>query len=256
MKAALKLLVGALAAPFALALLLALLALVFRLLGRRRTAIALFASGVAVAWLCSLPLMGDVFLLPLESRYPPLDEAAPQLAQVSAIVVLGSAYSPRDNRPITAVLDAEGLARIAEGVRLGLRFPAAKLVVSGGSPNPNTVPAHGYARFAREFGISPERLVVLDTARDTPQEATAVASLPNTGNFILVTSAQHMPRAMALMERAGLSPIPAPTSNHTGSRLSVGSWRDVVLPSASGARKTELAWHEYMGLTAIHLGLD
>jgi uncharacterized SAM-binding protein YcdF (DUF218 family) len=255
-KASIKLLIGAFAAPLALAFLLALLALVFRLLGRRRPATALFAAGLAIAWACCLPIGGDIFLLPLESRYPSLNEAAPELAHVSAIVVLGSAYSPRDNRPITAVLDTEGLARIAEGVRLAMRFPTAKLVVSGGSPYPGSVPAHGYARFARELGIPPERVIVLDTARDTAQEATAIATLPVAKNFILVTSAQHMPRAMALMERAGLSPIPAPTSNHTGSDLSVGSWRDVVLPSATGARKTEMAWHEYLGLAAIHLGLD
>jgi uncharacterized SAM-binding protein YcdF (DUF218 family) len=255
-KASLKLLAGVLVAPLALAFLLAGVALLFRLFGRRRTATALFASGIALAWVCSLPVIGDIFLLPLESRYASLDEAAPELAQVSAIVILGSGYYPRENRPITAALDAEGLARIAEGVRLAMRFPAAKLVVSGGSRDPDTAPARGYARFAREFGIPAERVIVLDTARDTAQEAAAIAALFGSENFIVVTSAQHMLRAVTLMERAGLSPIPAPTSNHTGSTLAIGSWRDVVLPSATGARKTEMAWHEYMGLAAIHLGLD
>jgi uncharacterized SAM-binding protein YcdF (DUF218 family) len=255
-KASLKFFIDALTAPLALAFLLALLALPFRLLGRRKPAIILFASGVVLAWLCSLPVVGDIFLLPLESRYAPLDEAAVPPAQVPAIVVLGSSYSPRDNRPITAVLDDEGLARIAEGVRLALRFPAAKLVVSGGSPSPGRAPALGYARFAREFGIPQDRLIVLGKARDTAQEATEIAAALHSKNFILVTSAQHMLRAMTLMERAGLRPTPAPTSNHTGPHLALGSWRDVMLPSATGARKTEMAWHEYMGLAAIRLGLD
>jgi uncharacterized SAM-binding protein YcdF (DUF218 family) len=255
-KASLKLLAGVLAAPLALAFLLALVALVFRLFGRRKTSTTLFASAVAFAWLCSLPVVGDMFLLPLESRYTSLDEAAPELAQVSAIVVLGSAYHPRHERPITAALDPEGLARIAEGVRLAVRFPAAKLVVSGGNPDPDTVPARGYARFAREFGIPAERVIVLDSARDTTQEAAAIAALLKSENFILVTSAQHMLRSMTLMERAGLRPIPAPTSNHVGRTLDISSWRDVVIPNAAGARKTEMAWHEYMGLAAIRLGLD
>jgi uncharacterized SAM-binding protein YcdF (DUF218 family) len=255
-KALLKTLVGALATPLAVAFVLALAALVCRFTGRRKLASGLLASTLAIAYLGSLTVIGDILMVPLETRYPPLSESALAHAQVTTIVVLGSSYSPRESLPVTATFDDEGLARIAEGVRLALRFPAARLIVSGGASQAERAPAQGYARFAREFGIPEQRLVVLDRARDTAQEASAIVALLGREKFILVTSAFHMPRAMVLMESAGASPVPAPTSQHTAGSVVVGGLSELVLPSSYGLRKTERALHEYLGLAAKALSVE
>jgi uncharacterized SAM-binding protein YcdF (DUF218 family) len=255
-KAFLKTFVGALASPLAVAFVLALVALACRLCGRRRLSSALLASGLAVAYLGSVPIVGDILLVPLEARYPALSESALAPAQVTDIVVLGSSYSPRETLPVTATLDQEGLARIAEGVRLALRFPAARLVVSGGAARDEKASARGYARFAREFGIAADRLVVLDRPRDTAQEADEIVALLGKQKFILVTSAFHMPRAMVLMESAGASPVPAPTSQHTAGSVVVGDLAELFFPSSLGLRNTERALHEYLGLAAKALGVE
>ena len=258
--ALIKSLIGALAAPLVIALLLALAALFFRLRGRRRPAAILFLTGVGIAYIGSIGLVGSALLVPLETRYPPLREAAIPPSQVAAIVVLGSYYvqrtdEPKSNEPVTALFDDEGLSRISEGVRLALRFPSARLVVSGGGPAGMVPPAAGYARFAREFGIPAERIVVLDRARDTAQEAKSIAALLGGKSFLLVTSANHMPRAMALMKRAGANAIAAPTSFHTRGRFVVDDL-GAFKPSSSGIRQTELALHEYLGLAALSIGLQ
>jgi uncharacterized SAM-binding protein YcdF (DUF218 family) len=249
-----KILIGALAAPLAIALLLALAGVAFRLFGRKAVAAGLFISAATVAWLGSLAPVGGALMSPLENKYPPLVETAQLSSRVNAIVVLGYYYAPREGLPVTAAVVEEGLIRISEGVRLSMRFPDARLVVSGGAPPGGTPSAVGYARFAREFGVSPERLVLLSTPNDTAEEARQVAALLGKQSFILVTSAYHMPRAMALMRRAGAQPIPAPTGQRTGG--SGGSWGAMLVPSALGLRRSELAMHEYMGLTAQALGLD
>jgi uncharacterized SAM-binding protein YcdF (DUF218 family) len=250
-----KSLVGALAEPLTIALLLALAALVFRLTSRRKLSAALLLTAVAVAYLGSTSLVGNALLVPLETRYAPLREATISPSQVAAIVVLGSFYEPRNTGPITSLFDDEGLSRISEGVRLALRFPSARLVVSGGAPPPQTAPALGYARFAGEFGIPPERIVVLDRARDTAQEAQAIAALLGTRSFILVTSANHVPRSMALMRRAGANAIPASTSFFTRGHV-VADGIEVFLPGSFGLRQTERALHEYLGLAALSIGLQ
>jgi uncharacterized SAM-binding protein YcdF (DUF218 family) len=254
----LKSVAGVLAAPLAFAIFLAIVALIPKFLGRRRLAAGLVMCAITVAVAGSIPLVGDAILRPLEGRYAPLDERALKADEVSGIVVLGAYYRPWRDWPVTAVLNREGLMRIAEGVRLARRFPSAKLIVSGGfSPGGGEPSARGYERFALEMGIPAERIVVVDTPRDTAQEALAIsaiaARLAPDRKFVLVTSASHMPRAMKLMERAGARPLPAPT----GQRAGWGDWVfGRIVPSSGGLEKTEIALHEYAGLTAMALGLD
>jgi uncharacterized SAM-binding protein YcdF (DUF218 family) len=256
MMLALKYLIGSLADPLVIAFLLALVALIFRLTGRRKLAWGTFSAGVGFAYLCSLSWVGDVFLAPLEARYPTFLESSVRDGDVAAILVLGAWYAPRENLPITAALSGDGLSRIAEGVRLAMRYPSAKLIVSGGAPHGGAPSALGYARFAKEFGLAQDRLVISANALDTRQEAREVAKRYPHERFILVTSAGHMPRSMALMEREGLHPIPAPTAQRTAGNVTVDHWQSIFLPSSLGLAKTEAAWHEYLGLAALSLGLD
>lgn len=253
MKFLIKQLIGALATPLAIALMIAIAAALCRFRGRRRAAAWMFGVAAAIVYFGALGPVGDALLAPLEHRYPPLSDDKP-VADISAIVVLGSAYTPRDGIPVTGALDEDGLARVVEGVRLARRFPSVRLVVSGGAPNGVTPSALGYARLARELGVDDASLVVLDKSLDTSDEARAVAKLLGETPFILVTSASHMPRAVRLMERAGTRPIPAPT----GQRACIAPtslWR-TLLPSSSGLRKTDRALHEYLGLASMFLGAD
>jgi len=64
--------------------------------------------------------------------------------------------------------------------------------------------------------------------------------------FILVTSASHMPRSMALFEKLDMQPIPAPTDY--GVRKRQGVSPGMFFPSADNLRKAEKAFHEYLGL--------
>jgi uncharacterized SAM-binding protein YcdF (DUF218 family) len=204
-----------------------------------------------VVYLGATGLVGDALLGPLERHYPALEDGS--LPKVGFIVVLGSGYHPHDAIPITGALDEDGLARIAEGVRLARRLGAVRLVVSGGARSGEVPPALGYAEFAREFGVDDGSIVVLDGPIDTHAEARSVATLIGAAPFILVTSAYHMPRAMRLMERAGAHAIPAPTGQRLDRPYPV--WRDLV-PTATGLSKTEHAMHEYLGLATLALDID
>ena len=171
-------------------------------------------------------------------------------AGIAAIVVLGGGWWPNDQWPSGSQLSDSSAQRLLEGVRLARALPAARLILTGADRQGEIPPvAWGYAQAARELGIEPERIQVLDTPVDTAQEARAVRAVLAGGSpLILVTSAAHLPRAMRHFQAVGLDPIPAPTQHlagrATGRRLA--DW----LPSASNLRKTEAAWHEYLGLLA------
>ena len=247
-----KQLVGELAKPLVIAVLIGAVAGIYRLLGRWRLAAWLSASAALIAYLSALVPVGNALLGPLERQYPALRTDQP-LPVVQNIVVLGSGYTPRGDIPVTAALDESGLVRIVEGVRLARRRGAARLVVSGGAPPGRTPSAIGYARLARDLGVADDSLVVSSSAIDTSAEARAVVELLGQSPFILVTSAYHMPRAMRLMQRVGAHPIPAPTGQLVDS-VAI-RWGDLV-PNSGGLRRTELALHEYFGLAAITAHID
>jgi uncharacterized SAM-binding protein YcdF (DUF218 family) len=248
---ALKNLIGTVAMPLAAASLAALTAVLCRIAGRRRLALGLIIAAGTIGYLGSVSIVGDALLEPLERQYPPLPETAVP-AGVQYVLVLGSGYVPRDGVPVTAALDEDGLVRIVEGVSIVRRLRDARLIVSGGAAPGSMPSALGYAKLAVQLGIDPKSLIVLDTPRDTQQEARAAAGVVGAAPFIMVTSAYHMPRAMGMMRAAGLHPIPAATGYALRGPVRL-DWRRLV-PNASGARKTEHALHEYLGLIAIHLG--
>jgi uncharacterized SAM-binding protein YcdF (DUF218 family) len=140
-----------------------------------------------------------------------------------------------------------------EGVRLWRQRPALPLVVTGASRDPEREPvAQGYVEAARQLGVPPARLQVLDTPTDTGLEARAVGEALGEGaRVILVTSASHMPRAMQHFRRAGLQPLAAPTHflAERGMTNSLGYW----VPSATQLHKSERAIHERLGQLAVAL---
>lgn len=249
----LRQIVGWAATPMAIALFVAALGLLCRLIGRRTLSIWLVGVGAGIAYLGSTDLVGDALLRPLERSFPPLAENALP-ADVRDIVVLGAGYSPRGGLPVTAALDEDGLARITEGVRLQRLIAAARLIVSGGSSDVSRSPAYGYARLARALGVEEGRLIISAGSLNTEAEARATAARLGTTPFLLVTSASHMPRAMRLMRAAGARPIAAPTVQR-GSARAPGDIRR-YLPSAAALRNSERALHEYVGLAALATGLD
>jgi uncharacterized SAM-binding protein YcdF (DUF218 family) len=248
-----KQLFGAAASPLVLALLLALAGLLYRALGRARAAQGIALAAALIGYLGCLIPIGTFLLRPLERTYAPLRLNA-QLPPLSNVVVLGSGYSPEGGLPVSAALDDDGLTRVVEGVSLLRSMAGARLIVSGGAIPGHAPPAQGYARMARELGVSEASIVVLDRALDTKEEARDVAKLMGNTPFLLVTSASHMPRAMQLMRRAGARPIPAPTGQRALRHRDLGL--RMILPTSEGLGMSERALHEYLGLVAIRLGLD
>jgi uncharacterized SAM-binding protein YcdF (DUF218 family) len=248
----LKQLIGALATPLMIAFMTGVAAGICRIFGRRKIAFSLWAASVAVIYFGSIPVVSNPLLGSLEHRNAPLPEGMP-LPAVDYVVVLGSGYTPHDGVPVTAALDEDGLVRIAEGIRLVRRLKSAQLVVSGGAPPGHMPPALGYALFARDLGVDPSSLIVLDQALDTGAEAKAVFALLGPKSFLMVTSAYHMPRAIRLMEQQGAHPIAAPTGQRVNESASAG-WR-ILLPTAEGLGQTDRALHEYLGLAAIAAGI-
>jgi len=194
-----------------------------------------------------------IFLLgPLEHRYQAIPEARTatslpaQVTACRAIVVLGGGHSDTNELSRVNQLSTSALSRLAEAVRLARLLPEAQLIVSGNNGPDHPSHAQILAEAALSLGIAPERIVRLDNTRDTDDEAQELARRLGHTPFLLVTSAWHMPRSMALCEKAGLQPIAAPA--------------DFMLRPGEENRHSFLSWgidelerstkgiHEHLGL--------
>ena len=247
---ALKLAADAWLLPLPIGLILICFGLLLRMSARRAAAGVLIALGITVAVAATLGPIANMLLRPLETRYPAVLDASALQPLPQYVAVLGSGYTPRAGLPVTAALDAAGVVRLAEGVRLLRQLHGAQLIVSGGPRRHEPAVARGYALAATALGVSADSVILLDTPTDTAAEIRALHIRIGDATVLLVTSAAHMPRAMALSRREGLHAMAAPTGN-----LAIDSnWSP--LPSGSSLRKSETALHEYEGLVALEMGID
>lgn len=184
---------------------------------RRGLGRGLMAVGVLWLGVCSNAGIATWLVWSLEARYPSqpplLEQAAipPALARCDYIAVLGGGHATVPNWPANHQLSASALARIVEGVRLARVLPRARLIVSG-PQNINGGPAHArvLADAAVSLGVDRSRIVEIDTARDTEEEAAAIANITNGAPLALVTSAWHLPRATALCRKRAIDVLPCP----------------------------------------------
>jgi uncharacterized SAM-binding protein YcdF (DUF218 family) len=171
-------------------------------------------------------------------------EAIPRLT-IRWIVVLGGGHTADSRLPATGQLSTSSLARLVEGIRLYRQLPHTKLVVSGGPGFTNTSDGKIMAQAAQSLGVPVEAIVAEMVARDTEQQAQLIKPIVQQDPFILVTSANHLPRAMALFQRVGLQPIPAPADFQVkySPQLTFGYF----YPSVEALNKTDRSFYELWG---------
>ena len=246
--------------PVSLCLGILILGLVFLWATRRpRLGKVLVTLGTVLLLLLSLPGIAAQFLTPLERRYPALlhPEKIAWEGQKSGtsptwIVVLGGGHRSDPSLPANSQISTAALGRVVEGVRLYKSIPGSKLWLSGGVVFDPVPEAAVMARIAELLGVKPQDIVLESDSRDTADQAEMIAKRIGKERFILVTSAAHMPRSLALFKKQGLEPIPAPTDFLV--REGPGPDPGRFFPHASSLSGVEKAWHEYLGLAWAWLG--
>ena len=231
--------------PFCLALVLLGLALLW-FTRRQRAGRHLATAGAVVLLLLGYGFVSGRLLSSLERRHAPVADASAAAGRVRWVVVLGGGSSSDPDFPAVMRLSEGSLARLVEGVRLQRQLPGARLLLSGGSVFGSDPDSETMRALAVELGVDPATLDLDSVSPDTETQAEVVRARLGAEEFFLVTSASHMPRALALFRKAGANPIPAPT--HFLTQNDRGVAPSAFFPSAGGLRRAEAAVYEYLGL--------
>lgn len=206
--------------------------------------------------------VSDSLLRSLEWRYIPQAD----IPQGEAIVLLGGGTMAADfPRPMVEFNSAGD--RVLYAARLYHQGKADYILVSGGSIewlNENDTNAAQEMASLLEFLMVPEDAIWLEPdSRNTHENAVnthAILEPMGIDRIILVTSAVHMPRSVALFERLGFDVIPAPT-DYRVTKTDLDRLRSPnpavqllnLIPSAENLAQTSGVLKEYIGLFIYRL---
>lgn len=212
---------------------------------RQKTGKMVVFAGVLLLALFSYGSIADICLKSLEDKYPPLIKLQ-TFSDVKWVVVLGGGHNSDPKLPVTCQIGDSSLSRLLEGVRIHKKLPESKLILSGSGVYDPVSNAVVMAGVAEVMGIGDNRLVLEELSKDTKDQARLIHKIVDDERFILVTSASHMPRSMALFQKSGMKPIPAPADYLVKERHRISPC--VFFPSADSLRKMERVFYEYLGL--------
>lgn len=210
---------------------------------RARLGRTLVLVATALLLLFSNKLFSAWLVRPLEIRYPSIPEyragspLPPSLAACQYVLVLGAGNGNQPGLSALNQLSPGALSRIAEAARLLRLLPDAKLVLSGPAVGGNPSHAVVLGRAALSLGVEERRIVFIEKVRDTEDESLAARALIGDAPFALVTSAWHMPRAMALFRHAGMDPVACP-ADYTARDDGKWRWDDLLFDVPSLDRST------------------
>jgi uncharacterized SAM-binding protein YcdF (DUF218 family) len=225
-----------------------LLATRFASLGRK-----LLIASLALLAICGFSPLGKLLLHPLESRFPSWDAAQ---GAPDGIIVLGGSIDPDLSLTHGAAVVRSAADRIIAAAALALRYPNARVIFSGGSPNLVSNDARE-ADFAgaifESLGTSKARLIMERRSRNTQENAEfskALASPKRGERWLLVTSAFHMPRSIGVFRRAGFNVEPYPVDWRVGEGADLLTFSTAAL---EGLGRTDIGIREWMGLLAYRI---
>ncbi len=196
--------------PLNLCLTFLAIGLVLGLLRWRMTGagFALFGATWLLAW--SLPITSLWLGGKLENHYPPpLPTDAPT---ADAIVVLGGNTANARANWFEPLDRTTATTRVDTAAELYLARRAPKVLLSGGALEGDVSEARGMAAAIRQLGVPESALILENASRSTYENAFLSAEqLRQHGihSILLVTSAVHMPRAMAVFKTQGIKVMPA-----------------------------------------------
>ncbi len=214
--------------------------------------------GAILLLLAGLSPLGNALILPLENRFLRADLDTPP--RPTGFILLGGAEDRLVGMARKAPTLNEAGERILETVILAERFPDAKIAFTGGDAGvlyKSDSEAAGAAQLLTALGVPRERLILEAKARDTYENAVFLkeelgkAGLLGPGSrWVLITSAYHMPRAIAAFRAAGFDVEAWPVDYRTRGEADFTRPFDKV---SEGLRRVDTAAREWVGLIAYWL---
>ncbi|NOQ35857.1 MAG: YdcF family protein [Methylococcaceae bacterium] len=239
-------------APDNLLVLLVCISLILLYFKAYKAALILQSFIAIVMLLIAFIPIGEWLLYPLESRFM----TNPQLPEkVDGIVVLSGGENAKESALWNQVEMNKGAERDLAFLYLARRYPCAKLVFTGGSGkliDQQYKEADVARRLFKEQGLDVSRVTFETKARNTYENGVfsyALIKPKATENWVLITTAWHMPRAMGVLKKLNWNMIAYPVDHRTQK----GHLFRVDLNFSHNLGLLTMAVKEWLGLTVYYV---
>ena len=204
----------------------------------RRLSYVFIPAGAVIYLLLSTGPVSYMLLKPLEFEYDAY-KADIQQKDTRYIVVMSAYALDEPYYPVSSKVNSTSLFRLVEAFSLWRTDPSKKIIVTGHSDGPGIM-----RQVLLDMGVPPDRIMIENQSTNSFTCTRNVGTIVQDKPFVLVTSAGHMPRSMAVFRKLGMNPIPAPTDYQVGKNPLRANW----FPSVGHLYYSELAIHEFLGL--------
>ena len=218
----------------------------------RRLAQKTLISILLITWLVAVFPVGDWLFYPLETRFP----TPPELPdRIDGIIVLGGSIDPALSQYWQQLETYSNHERLSQFIQLAKKYPNARLVFTGGNASIRSSVSTEAAEVEQHLidsGIEANRLLLENQARNTYENVLLSKQLVKPTaqeNWILVTSAYHLPRAVGIFCKQGWPVFPYPVDHNS---LPGQLLRPSLRLAYNSADLVE-ASHEWVGLLAYYL---
>jgi len=215
--------------------------------GREKLGKELIVASTALIFFVSTLPVYEILLFPLENRFP-IPEPLPE--KIDGIIVLGGAEIPKLTQLRGQISLTDSVERLTTFISLARKYSDAKLVYAGGQ---GAITAQEYksantARlFFEQMGLDTSRIIIDSQSRNTHENVENALQLAQPGkgeNWVLITSAWHMPRAVGIFRKLNWQVIPYPVDFKKTERLEM----NFKLPRFSTIGSVSDIIYEWIGL--------
>ena len=234
--------------PVGIVITLLAVALLLIIKGRRRIAAGLLAAALAILWIASMPIVAARLYRSIEGHYPAI--SLDEVPAGGCIVLLGGVVSaPMPPRVDIEFKDAvDRVYKTAELYRAG-KAPVV-IVTAGNQPwsESSWAEAELIRELLMEWKVPGNSILLEDSSRNTRENALYSKKIINAINCkqpLLVTSAAHMPRAVAAFKSVGVTVFPVSTDVRVVDQRGITPMD--FLPDAAALSMTSDAIREWIG---------
>ena len=238
--------------PFNIFIFTTLLTIVLFSFNFRKISIIIFLINFTFLSFISFLPIGSYLIYYIEKEYHSFIESP---ENVDGIIILGGATIPSLFKEYDQISLNGSAERLVESIKIINKFENAKIIFSGGSGALHS-PNYGHSDVAKVFfknvGMDIKRIQFENNSRNTYENiilSKEIAKPNNSENWLLITSAFHMKRALLIAEKNNWKLIPYP--------VDFKNFKDFKLvPNLnllSNLNTFQHGSHEWIGLVSYYL---
>jgi uncharacterized SAM-binding protein YcdF (DUF218 family) len=201
---------------------------------------------VLLYWLLSMPITSVALVDVCSPDLPPVMSKG-DARGATAIVVLGAGMEVHRSRDGSyGAPTREGSLRVLEAARLHHVLGGVPIVATGGKGSSPYSAAGLMAHQLEQLGVPADKIIQEEKSTNTRDHAIFVPPLlkqHGVEQFVLVTSQQHIARALAAFRKVGTDPVPSTPEVY----VPRGVFLEWYLPSRVGLSASESLFYDLLG---------